>query len=400
MSTKVGIENLNYTAPPGVASLQRRALIIGALAGIATIIGFVVNSDQALRSWMIGFMLCVGLTLGSLAILMLWHMTGGAWGLPIRRILEAGSRNWWFLAVLFVPVLIGIKAIFPWMQPEKLESEHVKQLAHQYLNFKYFLLRAILYFVGWGALATTLNRWSALQDRPPERFLGRRLGALSAAGMVFYFWSMTFASVDWLMSMHPGWPSTIYAMIIVVGEALIALCWCVLLGHWLVRDEPMNVLMTSRFFHDMGKLLLTFVMLWAYLSFSQWLIIWAGNLPDEITWFMDRIHGHWELVALALVLLHFVVPFTLLLSRGLKQDHRRLVWVAALLFLMRYVDLYWNIEPNFHKENFHYSWLDAAVPIALVSFWIALFCWQLRRRPMAALHDPRLRAVFEEGGHE
>jgi hypothetical protein len=364
---------------------------------IATFAGFLVEPEQAMHSYLLAFMVCLGLTLGAMSLLMVWHLTGGDWGVMIRRILEAATATLPMMAVAFVPVALSayLHMNYPWSKPEELQhSAHMARQAAQYLNPNLFLFRGIMYFAAWAILAYYLLRWSQAQDRPPDRAFDVRFRALSAAGLVIYGWTITFAVIDWVMSLNPEFTSTIYGLIFMVGQALIAICLMVMVAHLLKKYPPMSEVLQPRNFLDYGKLMLTFVMLWAYFSFSQWLIIWSGNLPEEIHWFLDRLHGGWDVVGLVLILGHFCIPFALLLSRPLKQNSGRLVWVAGWLFLMRYLDLFWNIEPNFSPVKFHYSWLDAVIPIAMVGLWLGYFFRELKRRPMVALHDPHLRAVL------
>jgi len=222
------------------------------------------------------------------------------------------------------------------------------------------------------------------------------LRALSGAGIIMYGWTLTFAVVDWVMSLDPEFNSTIYGLIFMVGQALIALCLAVIVVNWLKQHEPIAQVLQPKAVLDYGKLLLTFVMLWAYFSFSQWLIIWSGNLPEEIHWFLDRLRGDWGLLGLVLIVGHFAIPFALLLSRPFKQDSGKLMRLALWLIAMRYLDLFWNIEPNFHKASFHYSWLDAVLPIAMVALWVAYFLRNLSRRPLVALYDPHVQGVLSK----
>jgi hypothetical protein len=391
------MENRDFGAPPGLAKLQQRALLAGAVLAVAGIIGFVVEPRQAMHSYLLAFMLCLGPTLGAMALLMVWHVTGGDWGVGIRRILEAAMGTLPMLAAAFLPIVLGAywRLNYPWANPEELHhSEHLARQASRYLNPSLFLARGILYFLAWGAMAYFLLAWSEAQDRPPQRPPGKRFQALSAVGIIIYGWTLTFAVVDWVMSLTPEFTSTIYGLLFMVGQGLMALCLATIVGHLLRAREPMAEVLTTRSFHDYGKLLLTFVMLWAYFSFSQWLIIWSGNLPEEIGWFQDRLKGGWGALGLALIVGHFAIPFALLLSRGLKQSSRKLMGIAVWLILMRYLDLYWNIMPSFHESELRYSWLDAVLPLALLSLWLGYFLRNLRRRPLVALHDPHLTALL------
>jgi hypothetical protein len=396
-SHKVEIDSLVLTAPQALQSVKRRAVAVAGIFGIASIICAVVDLRQALHAYLVGYMLFLGFTLGCMGWLMLWHLTSGRWGFSMRRIWEAGMSNIWFSLIAFLPVAFGFKLIFPWADPAVAKTEHVKSLIQHYLNPTFFFGRAVLYFAIWILLITLLKRWSAIQDRPYDTWLGRKFNIVSSAGMVLYFWTMFFAAVDWLMSLTPGWSSTIFGLIIVIGQALLGMGLALIVGRIMVRYEPMNALMDEVVFWDNGKLLLAFVMLWAYLSFSQWLIIWSGNLPEEIGWYLSRIRGGWGAVALFLVLFHFVVPFCILLSQKLKKDPRKLALVAAWMIFMRFVDLFWIATPSWSPEHVPASvWMYAVVPVAMVGLWVALFISNYVKRPVVPLYDPRLIDIYGE----
>ncbi len=380
-------------APPSVLATWRvRSLIVGGVFALASIIAFIVEPRQAMHGYLIGFMLVLGLSLGSMAWLMVWHLTGGSWGVPIRRVLEAAISCLPLLIVAWIPLAIGIHANYEWSHPGKHDLS-------PWLTTGGFVGRSIGYFIVWSVLAWLLLRWSHEQDNPPEKAFGSQFRAVSGVGLVVYAWTLTFAVVDWVMSLTPGWISTIYGLIFMVGQAMIAMCFVVIVTHWLRAYSPMGQLVRPHDFHDYGKLMLTFVMLWAYFNFSQWLIIWAGNIPDETTWFMDRLQGDWGYVAFAIVIGQFALPFCLLLSRPLKRDSGKLFWVAVWLIAMRWLDLYWNVEPSFSREHLHFSFVDLVIPIALFGLWAALFFSNLARTPMVALYDPHT-AVFLEAEHE
>ena len=396
-SHKVDINHLSVTAPPALLTVKHRAMAVAGFFGIGSIICFVLDPRQALQAYLVGFMLFLGFTLGCLGWLMLWHLTSGRWGFSMRRIWEAGMSNIWVAALAFLPILIFYKSIYPWAVPAADASEHLKALITHYLNFKFFLVRAVIYFAIWGLLITLLNRWSAIQDRPYDTWLGRKFNIVSSAGMVLYFWTMFFAAVDWLMSLTPGWSSTIFGLIIVIGQGLLGMGLALIVGRIVVQYEPMNALMDEVVFWDNGKLLLAFVMLWAYMSFSQWLIIWSGNLPEEIGWYLNRIRNGWGPVALFLVLFHFVVPFCILLSQKLKKNPRQIALVAAWMIFMRLVDLFWIAAPSWHPEHVPASaWMYAVIPVAMVGLWVALFITNYVKRPVIALYDPRLIDIYGE----
>jgi hypothetical protein len=385
------------TEVPALARLQQRALIVGVLGLAAGALGALQNPDQFLRSWLIGFLFCLGLSLGSLALLMLQHMSGGQWGLVGRRVFEAASRNLPFVALMFIPILLGLPRLYEWARPEAVQADHILQIKAPYLNVPFFVARAVLYFVIWVGGAWLLNKWSAAQDRgeiavtPAD---SRRFRVLSAPGLIIYVLTVTFASTDWVMSLDPHWYSTIFGFIFVAGHGLAAFALVIAVLSTLTDTEPYATYLNKRHFLDLGKLLLAFVMLWAYFSFSQFLIIWAGNLPEEIPFFLDRLRGGWQYLSAAILLGHFALPFTLLLSRDLKRRPRLLAKVAIFILLFRYLDLVWLVEPMFGHEGFPLHWLDLAVPAGLVGVWFFLFARQLRSRPLLPLNDPFFKEAF------
>jgi len=257
-------------------------------------------------------------------------------------------------------------------------------------------VRAAIYFAIWLTLAFFLNRWSLLQDKTADGQFTKRMRVLSGPGMVLLIFTVTFASIDWFMSLDPEWSSTIYGFIFVGAWSLSALAFVVAVMAALVKYEPMDNVVGQSHFHDLGKLLLALVMLWSYFAFSQFLIVWSGNLPEEIRWYLPRTHGAWGAIALAVVILHFAFPFLFLLSRSLKRNAGKLVIVALLILVMRLVDLFWMITPNFTREHFHISWMDVVAPIGIGGLWLGFFARTLKRRPLIPINDPLYETVLEQ----
>jgi hypothetical protein len=395
-----------FTPPAVVAVWQRRALLFAIPFTIAAIVGWVMaysipDYDQFYHSYLLGYMWCFGLGLGSLAVLMIYHATGGGWGTVIRRILEAGSRTLPALAIAFVPILIGAHRIYPWTRPEVVAKDpDLQRLSATYLNLRLFVFRTVLYFVAWIVLAVWLNRQSDRQDREAV-VLDTRLRGVSCSGLVVYGLTVTFAVIDWTMSIDPHWISSIYGLLFFAGHGLIAWSFAVVILARLMRHEPMKDIVKPDQVLDNGKLLLACTMLWGWFTLSQWLIIWAGNLPDEISWYLDRTRGGWRQFAYFVVIGQFFIPFFLLLSRGLKSNAQKLMWLALWIIFMRYWDLYWLIVPDFENRrgHFHYSWQDAVIPLAMLGWWLYLFFGYLKRRPLLAVYDDHVKLVLEEG-HE
>jgi hypothetical protein len=392
---------------PPPADLQRlQARLFGLGGGLLVLVGAgaLLNPDQFFRSWLIGWMLWAGAALGCLGVLMLQHLTGGAWGIVIRRPLEAGTRTLPLLALLFVPILAGLKSLYPWARPEVVAADELLQHKAAYLNGGFFTLRAALIFAVWIGLAAAFNRWSLQQDTAPAQGpvregLEQKLGRFAGPGLAIYVLAMTFASVDWIMSLEPHWFSTIFGMLFAASQALEAMAVSIIALFLLSRRAPLEGRLTRGHFHDLAKLLFAFTLVWTYLAFSQFLIIWGGNLAEEIPWYLARLRGGWEWMGLSLLLLQFVVPFSLLLPRSFNFRAPLVVRVAALVIVMRWVDLVWMVEPAFHPASFFVHWLDLAAPLALGGVWAGEYVRQLRRRPLLPVGDADLEEALAHGRH-
>ncbi len=393
-TTAIKLNRSDLMAPPVAQVMQQRSLIIGAIGAIAAIAGAFLAPASFYSAYLTGFMFWLGLSLGCMAVLMLHHLVGGSWSIVIRRQLESGMMVLPLMAVLFIPILLNLPKLYKWAQPDQLAAHHeLQDIANSYLNPTGTVVRAILYFVIWFGMAYFLNRWSTEQDSIAGQST-LRFRALSGIGMVVYSFVISFAVIDWVMSLQARWISTIYGMLFIAGEALSAFCFCVLVETILAKRKPMSDYLTDTEVHDHGKLMLAFVMVWAYFNFSQWLIIWAGNLPEEIPWYKARLNGGWQYVGLFLVIFHFAVPFALLLSRQLKRKAATLVWLASWLILMRILDIYWHIEPAFHTEV-HLSWVFFAILAGMGGLWMAYFFHNLRARPLLPLNAPQTLRLLE-----
>jgi hypothetical protein len=385
------VQQTEYPVPAGVVGWQSRALIVGVVGVAACIAGAFLSLDSFLRGYLIAYMFWTGLSLGCLALLMVQYLSAGLWGLVIRRVLEAGAKGLPLMAVLFLPILFLRHHLYEWM-------EHPLKANHWYLNTPNWIFRYVLYFVIWILLAKTLTSWGDTLDRPASVRVPR-FQALSGAGLVLYSLTVSFAAVDWVMSLDPHWGSTIYGLIFLVGQGLSAFCFSIIMLTVFTRFRPYSEIVKPMQFHDIGKLTLAFVMLFAYFSFSQWLIIWSGNLPEEISWYLQRIRGGWGYVILAIVLFHFALPFAMLLSRELKRAGRRLIGLAILLMFMRMVDIYWYVVPNFRGVAMFSIWYIVA-PIGVGGLWLAYFFYNLRQRQILPAYDPQMPILLNQGsGH-
>ena len=402
---KTHIPDLTIIDTPGIASLQRNGLIVGVAGAVIGGLGVLLQPDQFMPSWLIGFLFTFGLSMGCFALLMLQHMTGGQWGLVSRRIFEAGSRLLPLAVLLFIPIAVFAPKLYLWARPEAVRTDEILQKKEIYLNLPFFWIRAVVYFAVWLFGVMMLNRWSAQQDAGQVAVTEadtRRFRVVSAPGLLIYVVLLSLAAVDWIMSLTPHWFSTVFGLIMVVGQGLGALSFTVAVLAILISREPMNGLLKARHFHDLGKLMLAFVMLWAYLSFSQFLIIWAGNLPEEIPYYLDRMRGAWQYLSLALIFGHFILPFCLLLSQDLKKRPKLLARIAWFIVAIRLYDLIWLVAPTFNQGAFPISLANVGVPLALGGLWIFLFAAQLRKRALVPVNDPYFKHMLahgHQGGH-
>jgi hypothetical protein len=396
-------EGALFTRPTAELSrLASRSVVLG-VAGLGlSAIGFAtVGREAFLQSYLIAYIFWIGITLGSLAVLMVQHLSGGKWGLVSRRILEASSRMLPLMALLFVPIWLNLPALYTWARPEAANDPVIHEKA-AYLNTSFFTIRAVIFFVVWGGLIYLLNKWSREQDEKPAQPIGpsdRKFRVLSGPGLVLYVITATFMSVDWVMSLDPHWYSTIFGVLTIAGQGLGTMAFTIIVMASLVRFAPMSGVANAEWFHDLGKLMFAFVMLWAYFSVSQLLIIWSANLPEEIPFYLERLDGPWYPVSVALLFGQFALPFLVLLSQNVKRNPRLVQKVAIFILLMRVVDITWTIGPVFRGEGSGLSWLDFAVVAAMGGLWLWFFFRTLAGRALVPVRDPYFKEAMAHGGH-
>ncbi len=394
----------SYATSPQLAETLKKyqhiAAFVGLIALAFTVAGyFFEGPQQFLRSYLVGLFFWFGVGLGCLALLMVQFVTGGAWGVMILRPLEAGSRTLYVMWLCFLPLLIFAPKLYFWADPAN-AADKIVQAKNLYLNVPFLWVRWLIYGVVWLGLTTLLNKWSLLEDKTKSMAYSNKLEKLSAPGIIAFFFTITFASIDYLMSLDVTWASTIYGFLIAVGEGLSAISVVVATLVLLGKYAPIDHALTKKHLHDLGKLMLALVMLWAYLSFSQYLIIYSGNLPQEVSWYIRRLNGGWQWVGLALLLLHFALPFALLLSQSLKKNPNTISAIAIFIVCIRIVDIFWLVEPNFADVNhpaFTVSWLDFTAPIGFGGLWLALFFRTLPTRPLLPLGAPDLQKALNHG---
>ncbi|MGD0294879.1 MAG: hypothetical protein ABSB30_13595 [Terracidiphilus sp.] len=410
-------------APEFVNGWQRRALVVGLAFSVVVVgLGFAdgrgFDVDHVLRAWLLGLMLTFGFAVGGLALLMVQYMTGGKWGLLLRRPLEAMSRTLPLVFAYWVVVALSLRKLYLWANPamvddgvrrglisaEQLEAiEYAIRFKHPMLNPAAFVWVSLACFAIWGFYTWRLNALGLQRDaetlaKTPEWI--KRLENISGPGIVIYAITMTTAAIYWVMSLDPTWYSSVYGLLFLVGQAYQVLALSIIVVISLSKGEPFKTILRQTEQHDLGKFTFAFVMLNIYLAFSQFLIIWSGNLPEEIPWYLDRVTGGWGVIITLDFIFHWLIPFTLLLSRDLKRNKKRLLRVCQWMVFAKAFDLFWLIEPNFKDaaRNLHFNWgiLEyAAVPVAMTAFWVAYFCMQLKARPLVQSNDPHLKEILE-----
>lgn len=369
--------------------LHRIGLTVGVIGLIGCAAGFATNRHQFFISYLTGCMFWVGLSLGCLVVAMIHHLTGGRWGFVTRRFLEAGFMTLPLMLILFLPLFLGLRELYLWAQPGAVAESHALRGKAPYLSLTWFTIRSLFFFVIWLVMALRLRAWSLQQDQTSNLDPTIRMRTLSGPGIVVYAVTGTFAFVDWVMSTEPKWFSTMFAVIVLIGQVLIAFAFVTLLLAWFHQEPPFRNVAEKRHFHDLGNLLLAFVIFWTYVSFGQLLVIYSGNQPNEIDWYLHRINGGWVWIIALLALFHFFVPFFLLLFRVMSQNIRRLAVIAALVFVLHIIEVYWTIEPSFFR-GVHIHWTDFAAVIGVGGVWLAVFAAMLKRHPLLPQNDPRI----------
>ncbi|HMP75975.1 MAG TPA: hypothetical protein PKE12_06745 [Kiritimatiellia bacterium] len=383
-----------------IQKIRTKALAIGVLATAAVAAGyFVAGPAQFYQSWLMAFLYVFAFSAGGLGLLMIHHLATGRWGFVLQRPYEAAARTFPLVLVLFIPLLFGMDHLYIWMNPEAAHDhvlEHVMHHKGMYLNESGFYLRAAIFFVIWIGLATLLSKWSRAQDdnKADGELYGRKMRMLSGIGLVFFGLAVTFASVDWAMSVEPKWYSALYGATFMVGQGVATLALLAIIAKLLTADKQYGAAIGTQQFHDIGNMIFAFNILWAYMCISQYVIIWSGNLPEEIEYYLHRSHAPWPEMAIALAVLHFAVPFALMLFKNNKKRPATLAKIAAWLLVMRFVDYFWTLMPAFRHQEFHLHWMDIAAPVGLTGLWLYVFLGQLKSRPLLPQNDPRFAHVL------
>lgn len=389
-----------YQPADNVSGLQRLGMGAALVGVVLTVVGFVIaGQERFFQAYLVAYTFVFGIVLGSLALLMVQHLSGGAWGVVIRRPLEAAVRTMPIMALLFLPIAFGVHDLYHWSHEDAVAADPVLQFKQPYLNPTFFYIRQVLFFAVWIALGQMLTKWSAEQDRTGDPALVRKFSILSGAGLVIYSLTVTFAMIDWTMSVNPHWFSTMWGPLYMAGQGLSAMAFSIAILIMLAQTAPLNRVITAHHLHDLGKFLFAFLMLHAYLSFSQFLIIWSANLAEEIPHYLVRWDSGFQYVSIFIIVGHFALPYALLLSRDVKRDFQRLRLIALWVLMARVVDYYWHVAPEFHPDGLDIGLLDLATPVAIGGVFLALFAANLRQHALLPVRDPGLPKALEHHVH-
>ena len=397
---------LTSPPPPAAPAAAARELFAGPLrfclvAGVLGLgacgVGAFLDPAQFFFSYLVGFLFWTGLSLGCLCVLMIHLLTGGGWGYMVRRFLEAAATVLPLMAVLFAPVYLGVHRLYPWAQPEVVRQMEALAKRHAYLNVPMFTVRSVLSFALFIGAAYFLSRGSRAQDRTADPAPTRRLRAFSGPALLVFVLVASLATVDWIMVLEPVFYSTVFPAQVIIGWILSTFAFCTVMLAYVHEHAPWKGVVRTEHFHSLGNFLLAFVMMWAYLAVSQLIIIWSGNLPKEIGWYLHRVADGWKWVAIFLGLFHFALPFLLLLSREAKESVRRLTRLALFIFCVHAVEVFWQVEPSRHPVHFSLSWMDPAALAGVGGLWLAMFCWRMQQGPLIPRNDPRMERALIHG---
>jgi hypothetical protein len=370
---------------------RRVSLAVGIGALVATSLGGALGSAERFsHAWLIAVLLWLGVAVGCLAVALMHQLTGGQWGAAIERVLEAAARTIPWLALAFLPIVFWLPSLYEWARPARVAADPA--LAHKaiYLNVPFFVARAVVYFVIWAILARLLDRWSVERDEAAHPAVTIRLRGLASVGLIALGLTVSFAAMDWVMSLEARWYSTVFGGLVGVGWIMTAFAFAIAVATLAGNREPFAALLSAKVRLDLGNLLMTFVILWTYLAFVQLLICWSGNIPEEVSWYVRRLNGGWQGVAVFLGAGRFLIPLFVLLSRAAKRSPAVMAAVSLFLVGTEWVNDVWLVLPSVHPTAFSLDWLDVAASVGLGGVWLSLFFRLLARRSLVAWHDPAL----------
>ena len=373
------------------------ALALGLVGLVASALGFMQDKDQFYHSYLVAFFFWLSVTLGALFFTMLHHLTRANWSTVLRKMSESMMSTIPYMLILFLPVLLGIHDLYHWSHEDTVAADELLQKKAAYLNVPFFLLRVAFYFTVWSVLSILLIKQSQKQDIQHDDSLYRKMRKISAPGMMLFAFTLTYASIDWLMSLEPHWYSTIFGVYIFCGAFVSMLAFTIIMVAYQGNQGILTNEVTVAHRHNLATLMLAFVIMWSYMGFSQYLLIWYANIPEETFWFLQRWEGSWKIVSVILPIGHFGIPFLALIPRAAKRSVRWLVFMAVYMLIMRYIDIYWIVMPNHLKQNASLGWIDISTFVGIGGIFVWLFWKKYTSGPLVPVNDPGLQLSIEHG---
>jgi hypothetical protein len=381
---------------PRAIRLEQISGVVGALGLLLCCAGFFANRAEFFQSYLFAFIYWGGFTIGGLTVLLMNHVVGGIWGVTTRRLLGAAVRTLPLLVLLFIPLLIGVRDIYPWAQPETVKHNDFLLHKQGYLNLPFFLLRTVVYFAIWIFWGFRVYKMADLQDETGDVTLRERMRKFSAPGLLIIVLSATFAYIDWILSADAQYYSTIYGAMILIGDVLQTFALIIIVLVLAAGKDRFGGRVNPKVLHDLGNLMFAFTIFWTYLTASQLIITWPANLPQEIEWYLVRVRGGWKALAVIVAFSMFAIPFLALLSQARKRNPIRLMRVAVWILCARAVDIFWIVAPTYRTNGFALYWTDVAAFLGVGGIWTYVYLGQLRRRPLLPLRDPRVAEPMPE----
>lgn len=389
----------SYFIDNGLWTRGRNGIIFIALvAWIASIAGFIADPNRFFESYLMGYLFCITIPFGAAFFVMIQYLTGSAWSVPMRRIAENLMGTIPVGAILFIPVLVGIPHLYEWAHPDWIRTELAKIGGGKtgYLNPQWFIIRAAIFFFLWTLWSSRINSHSTQQDKDGSVEHMHSISRWCAPGLLMLMLSVSLAAFDWSMSLNPQWYSTIFGLYVFAGGGLSFIAVWILICMALRSKGVLKNTINVEHYHDLGKWLFAMVLFWAYIAFSQYLLIWYANLPEETIWFRYRFEGNWAVWSWVLLFGHFIIPFLVLVLRASKRNFRILTTMAIWIVAAHYVDVYWQVMPTFyHAKGVSFHWLDIACPVAIASIFALVFWFKVKKHALLPLGDPRFELGLE-----
>jgi hypothetical protein len=370
---------------------SKKVLVVGIIGILLAAFGFVINQKHFFHTYLVAYVFWATLMLGALFFTMLHHVSGAVWSIVLRRLLENIMSTVPILAILFIPIIFGMHDLYHWTHEEAVAGDALLQKKAAYLNTPFFVIRTVVYLSIWFLLSRLLFKTSLAQDSEFQPDQIKKMRKISAPGIVIFALTITFAAFDWLMSLDPHWYSTIFGLYIFAGSFLSVLAFLVIIATALRKKKVLSDIITIEHYHDLGKFLFGFTIFWGYMAFSQYFLIWYGNIPEETIWFRHRWEGTWKYITMVLVFGHFLIPFLMLMLRAVKRNLNLLRIISYWILFMHFLDLYWLVMPNLYEHGFHISWIDFATFLGLGGIFLWYFWSQYFSAALVPVNDPHLK---------